>query len=72
LLVAGFHSGGGDERFLARHFAADRQPLKIGSQLADTVRHQQADDRLSDGPPGAPTPRAGVQRSPEAQIGERW
>lgn len=37
LLVTGFHTGGGDH-FFARHFAAERQPLKPGTQLSETIQ----------------------------------
>lgn len=36
LLVTGFHTGGGDG-FFATHFAAERQPLEIGSQVSDSI-----------------------------------
>jgi hypothetical protein len=37
LLVTGFHSGGG-EGFFDPHFAAERQPLRPGSKLSDTIQ----------------------------------
>lgn len=37
LLVAGFHTGGGDD-FFAPHLAAERKPLNPGSRLADTIQ----------------------------------
>ena len=36
LLVAGFHTGGGDG-FFGTHFATERRPLKLGTPLADTI-----------------------------------
>jgi beta-galactosidase/beta-glucuronidase len=43
LLVAGFHSGGGDG-FFSMHFAAERKPLNSGSKLSDTIQLRLADD----------------------------
>ena len=37
LLITGFHSGGGDG-FFDTHFAAERQPLKPGAKLSDTLQ----------------------------------
>lgn len=39
LLIAGFHTGGGDG-FFATHFAAERRPLQVGSPLSDTTMLQ--------------------------------
>ncbi len=39
LLVAGFHTGGGDG-FFGTHFATERRPLQIGTPLADTINLQ--------------------------------
>ena len=36
LLVAGFHTGGGDG-FFGTHFATERRPLKVGTPLVDTI-----------------------------------
>jgi hypothetical protein len=43
LLVAGFHSGGGDS-FFEPHFAAERKPLHPGSRLSDTIQLRLAGD----------------------------
>ncbi len=43
LLVAGFHTGGGDG-FFGTHLAAERRPLKPGSPLADTVQLRLTDE----------------------------
>ena len=37
LLVAGFHSGGGDG-FFSAHFAAERRPLNPGTRLSDVIQ----------------------------------
>jgi hypothetical protein len=36
LLVAGFHTGGGDG-FFATHLAAERKPLEINSHISDRI-----------------------------------
>ena len=36
LLIAGFHSGGGD-LFFNRHFAAERRPINQGDHLKDEI-----------------------------------
>jgi len=43
LLVTGFHTGGGD-RFFARHFAAERKSLKLGTQLSDLIELELTED----------------------------
>ena len=42
LLVAGFHTGGGDG-FFSTHLAAERKPLNPGTKLADTIQLRLAD-----------------------------
>jgi len=58
LLVAGFHTGGGDG-FFAVHFAGERRPLGAGDRMQDRIRLQ-----LSGAPPGAALPfrQGGVGR----------
>ncbi len=43
LLVAGFHTGGGDI-FFDTHFAAERKPLHPGDRLSDTIQLRLAAD----------------------------